>query len=475
MTFIEKSRRGATIRPTAFAADTAGVLRRALLAATLLSPLIATATGAAQAADAPVVPSASAASTGSALLIGNGRSASLPALPDCEPALRDLGDRLRGQGDDVTEVMDAPGPALRAAIGHFAADLSLSGHVVVAYCGYAMADADKLFLLPADVADVQPADLPRRALIARTVSRILARHASLFVAELHVPPGPGNAAAVTSGIQSLREETAPDTHLAVALEPAAAGASLIGAFASAVSTSKDWHNFSEPVAGATPHPAATPPAPTASTATSPAPSAAGPSPSAPTVPGPAGQADAAASPGVASSGSASPGTAGPGEATAPATPGPDHSALPTKAGAAGSDAASAPTPGTSQGVPAATASAHAADSAPSPAIPGTPATGTPVASTGPHPAPGAGDSKPISLVPPRKPHVRPPPPPDDGGSPTIRRIQVALVARGLMKGDVTGHTDPATQGAVSAYQKSLGHPATGFLTYQEMSSLEPKK
>ena len=471
MNFIERSHRGATIRPTACTADAGGILRRLLLAATILAPIALTGGAVARAADTPPAPATppappappvppappgAAVSTGSALLIGNGRSVSLPGLPDCEPALRDLGDRLRGQGDDVTEVMDAPGPALRAAIGRFAADLSLSGQVVVAYCGYAMADADKLFLLPADAAIAQAADLPRQAVIARTVSRILARHPSLFVAELHVPPGNAKEVDLASGIQSLREETAPGTHLAVTVEPAAAGAPLIGAFATAVSSSKDWRSFSGPAPGATTPPAAPAPAAAADTnSASTAPS--GPAPDAP-------------------------------PAAAPATP--DHAAGPEGAPAAGTapDAAGPATPAAAADAPAATAGTAAdagavagtAGGSPpagpgTPAAAGTPAPGTPAAVAAAHPAAGAAGSKPISLLPPRKPHVKPPVPVDDGGSPTIRRIQVALVARGLMHGEITGHTDAETQHAVSTYQKSLGHPATGFLTYQEISGLEPHK
>ena len=445
MTFIERSRPGATICPPVCADGADGMRRRMQLSATCLAaPLlwmtIATGSSSAWAADAP---SGFAVSTGSALLIGNGRSVSLPALPDCEPALRDLGNRLRGQGDDVTEVIDAPGPALRAAIGRFAADLPLSGQVVVAYCGYAMSDADKLFLLPADAAIAQAADLPRQAVIARTVSRILARHPSLFVAELHVSPG-ANAASLASGIQSLREETTPDTHLAVAVESAAAGAPLIGAFSLAVSSSKDWSAFSGEAADATTPPAVTPSSAIASPATTMRPIPVTPPPA----PSPPLQIAAGSAPAVV-------------PVPEPEYPPVPDGALEAKAGVAASDASPGTPPTAGKEAP--------------PGPDASPTVGGSAAARTEQPATASPGSTPISLPPPRKPHARPWVLPNDGGSPIIRRIQMALVARRLMRGDITGHTDAATQAAVSTYQKSLGHPATGFLTYDEMSSLELHK
>ena len=353
-----------------------------------------------------------AASTGAALLIGNGKSVALPALPDCEPALRSLGDRLRSQGDDVTEIVDAPGPALRAAIGSFAGRLPSSGRVMVAYCGYAMADTDKLFLLPADAAITGPADLPRQAIIARTVARILSAHSSMFLAELHAPPSADTGAtSLQSAIQSLREETAPDTRLSIAVDPTPAGAPLIEAFTSTVSASKDWASI--PAAAAS-----TPPA-----------------------------------------------------ANTPDAPGDKTDAKP----AAGSDdqASGGDKPTDAQATLAAAAVPPPAKGSPKAAHAGQDATGGDASAMPPTSPSG---SSPINLAPPRK---APRPavasvPDGDTGSATVRRIQSALARRGLMKGAITGHDDQDTQKAVSAYQSSLNHPATGFLTYPEMNALESR-
>lgn len=391
---------------------------------TLLSAAIAGTSRSAQATD--IAATNAAPPVGAALLIGNGKPAALPGLPGCEPALHGLGDRLRSQGDTVTEIMDAPGPTLRAAIGSFAGRLPSSGRVLVAYCGYAMADTDKLFLLPADAAITGPADLPRQAIIARTVSRILSAHASMFLAELHAPPstGPG-ATSMQSAIQSLREETAPGTRLSIAVEPTPAGAPLIEAFTSTVSASRDWTSI--PAAGTS-----VPPDATTADDKSGAPSA-----KADDQP-PVGEKSADAKTGDAQPADAEPADAKPANAQ-------PTDAQATLAAAAVPPAEDASTPGHKN-------------------LDGT---------GGDASAPPPGSS-PINLAPPRR-APRPVVAADaNTGSETVRRIQSALARRGLMKGAITGHDDQDTQKAVSAYQSSLNHPTTGFLTYTELNSLESK-
>ncbi|MGI4745059.1 MAG: peptidoglycan-binding domain-containing protein [Janthinobacterium lividum] len=403
MIFVDRSRRPVPTRRTRNLVRFGSVA----VSAALLS--LATPCGNRTAYAATAVP---ATPTGAAFLIGNGKSIGLPALPDCEPALRSLGDRLRRQGDDVTEIMDAPGPALRAAIGSFAGRLPSSGRVLVAYCGYAMADTDKLFLLPADAAITGPADLPRQAIIARTVSRILSAHSSMFLAELYAPPSVDKGTTVLqSAIQSLREETAPDTRLSIAVNSTPAGAPLIEAFTSTVSASKDWASI--PAAGASAPPVAT------------APDAAVAKPDANAATGSDDQPPAGDKPTDAQA-----------TLAAAAVPPPANGSLKTAH--------------TSQDATGGNASAV------SPASPS--------------------GSSPINLAPPRK---APRPvvvslPDGDTGSATVRRIQSALARHGLMKGAITGHDDQDTQKAVSAYQSSLNHPATGFLTYPEMNALESK-
>ena len=48
---------------------------------------------------------------------------------------------------------------------------------------------------------------------------------------------------------------------------------------------------------------------------------------------------------------------------------------------------------------------------------------------------------------------------------------MSLLALGYYNNKIDGLASPATQAAVRAYQKSLKHPETGFLTYGESKEL----
>lgn len=56
-------------------------------------------------------------------------------------------------------------------------------------------------------------------------------------------------------------------------------------------------------------------------------------------------------------------------------------------------------------------------------------------------------------------------------SSAIRRIQVALLARGLFAGRVSGINNPATRAAIRHFQSTIGHPPTGTLTPDELTQL----
>ena len=146
----------------------------------------------------------------SVLLIGNSGYATLPKLPGCVPAMHGLSDRLRARGANVSEQFDASGPSLRAAIGSFDVHLAGGQKAAIVYCGYVAADADKLFILPVGATSVQPADLPRQAIIARTLSRVLSGHDSILVAEMHPAPG---APDLANAVQGLREASGMSTYL----------------------------------------------------------------------------------------------------------------------------------------------------------------------------------------------------------------------------------------------------------------------
>lgn len=54
---------------------------------------------------------------------------------------------------------------------------------------------------------------------------------------------------------------------------------------------------------------------------------------------------------------------------------------------------------------------------------------------------------------------------------TIRRVQVALLARGLYAGSITGADNSATRASVRRFQASIGHATSGRLTPDELKML----
>ncbi len=384
------------------------------------------------------------------LLIGNSDYAALPKLPGCVPAMRSLADRLRAKGGDVSEQFDAAGPSLQAAIGSFAVHLLAGRKAAIVYCGYVAADADKLFLLPVGATTAQPADLPRQAIIARTLSRVLSGHDSILVAEMHPTPG---ASSLSNAVQGLREASAMSTYLDLRTVDGTATPE-IDDFARTVDRSAGWpyqaaSGSGQPQAVATagggPAAPSTPPSPAASTEPSSVPApleAAGPATSAPADAVPARPEPVAGQPG--------PGKAGP-EKPAPETRAPEKPAPGTPAPAR--PAADRTVPGR----PATVASAGASGDGP---VSATEKSG-PVAPD----ADKAAAPKPVTPKPPRVAAGTP------GGSPSIRRLQVSLLALGYYNHQIDGLASPATQAAVRAYQRSLKHPETGFLTYAEGTEL----
>ncbi len=424
------------------------------------------------------------------LMIGNSGYATLPKLPGCVPAMRSLSERLRAKGADVSEQFDAPGPSLQAAIGSFAVHLAAGQKAAIVYCGYVAADADKLFILPVGTATVQPADLPRQAIVARTLSRVLSGHDSVLVAEMHPAPG---APDLANAVQGLREASAMSTYLDLRTVDGA-GSPQIDAFSRTVERSAGWPYQAGAGTGTD-----QPPATTASAAPDATAGATGQA----TTPAPT-EPDAAGSAKPEAAGSAAP----PGPSPVPAGPASSSSGAPASppvVGAAGpvpaDHAAAAPAPARS--VPGRTVPAKpvAAGPAPDRSAPGSPVPDRPAPD---RPAPdrpvparpvavassagsatGSGTTRPGTSKPAAPPAADPSmsrtadqkrsqgaPGDAQTGSPSIRRLQVSLLALGYYNSRIDGLASPATQAAVRAYQRSLKHPETGFLTYGESTELE---
>ena len=403
---------------------------------------------------APAAARADDAGPAAVLLIGNSGYTTLPKLPGCVPAMRSLADRLRAKGGDVSEQFDAAGPSLQAAIGSFAVHLAAGRKAAIVYCGYVAADADKLFLLPVGATTAQPADLPRQAIIARTLSRVLSGHDSILVAEMHPTPG---APDLSNAVQGLREASAMSTYLDLRTVDGTATPE-IDAFSRTVDRSAGWpyqaaSGTGQPQAAATasggPAASSAPPSSTASVEPSSAPAppeAAGPATSAPADPVPAEPARPEPAAGKPGSGKSGP------EKPVPGTP------APVKPASVKPAPARPVTDRTGPGKPAAVASAAGApgDAAVPAREPSSPAAPD---------ADKAAAPKPATPKPPRDAANTP------GGSPSIRRLQVSLLALGYYNHQIDGLASPATQQAVRAYQRSLKHPETGFLTYAESTEL----
>ncbi len=382
----------------------------------------------------------------SVLLIANSGYAALPKLPGCVPAMRSLSDRLRAKGANVSEQFDAAGPSLRAAIGSFDLHLAQGQKAAIVYCGYVAADADKLFILPVGATSVQPADLPRQAIIARTLSRVLSGHDAVLVAEMHPAPG---APDLANAVQGLREASAMSTYLDLRTVDGA-GSPQIDAFAGTVDRSAGWP-YQAGAATGTQQPQAT--------ASAKPDAAAGPT-----------RPDATTVPPKRESGST-----GPASAAAPAVP----AAGETSSASSGASASGAAPPAVeaAKPVPATPVPARTVAAKPVPARPAAVAssTGTATGTGTPKPGPfrsGTPDEAGSSgfATPNQK---RPQVAASDAltGSPSIRHLQVSLLALGFYNNKIDGFASPATQAAVRAYQKSLKHPETGFLTYGESKEL----
>lgn len=446
----------------------------------------------------------------SVLLIGNSGYTALPKLSGCLPAMRTLSGRLRAKGANVSEQFDASGPSLRAAIGSFDVHLAQGQKAAIVYCGYVAADADKLFILPVGATSVQPADLPRQAIIARTLSRVLSGHDSLLVAEMHPAPG---APDLANAVQGLREASGMSTYLDLRTV-AGDGSPQIDAFNHTVERSAGWPYQAGAGTGTEPPQAAmasatasaTPDAATGSAGTDAATAEPGgrgsTAPGSPATPsGPAeGEASSASSgapastampptvqaarpvparpfpdrivaakPVPASSPSAKPASDKAGRAepeTAASSAGPATGSGTTRPGASKPDTSKLDTskPEASRPQPSRTDTAKADASKPDAAKPDV--AKPDVANSGTPDAAASSPTTPRNQKPPQV-AARDAQP----GSPSIRHLQVSLLALGYYNNRIDGLASPATQAAVRAYQKSLKHPQTGFLTYGESTEL----
>ena len=144
-----------------------------------------------------------------ALVISNGRYASLPALARCTPRPRSCAMHCAAKGFEVIERSDLGRGEFDTAIGALAKRTAASppSVAVLYYCGYALEFNGRSFLLPASATIARDNDVLTQGIIAKSLVDSLARVAEstgVVVLDGFQPPG-----AVATGLARLAEQIQP--------------------------------------------------------------------------------------------------------------------------------------------------------------------------------------------------------------------------------------------------------------------------
>jgi hypothetical protein len=373
---------------------------------------------------------AQAAPGGFALVIGEELYNGAPRHTSCGQTAHDVANRLR-QAGVVTEALTNPtSVALRDGLDNFAAQLSgaPSGTTLIYVCSTALADHERLFLLPSDVALDQPVQPETQGVVVQALLNTLAGTGGTLFADLELLKD----GRVESGAALLRDRLPPGLHLAIS----AGQDSHVGALGEAISGGRigvgaetNWNEMVVGI-GALPHSAGT-------LLTLPARGA--PQPQAPLAP--AGQA------------------AGPPAAARP--PAPAQAIAP----------APAPTETRARRGAVPVASVQAAPlpgSPPLPAAAQTPGQAKPPAPSSFGPAPSGLASAQAAAYPGQPPREAPRP---FARSDRVARLQSAMIGQGIYTGPVDGVMNERTRSGIRAWQGRLGDPRTGTLTQMEVVRL----
>ncbi len=436
-----------------------------------------------------------AASTGTALVIGEGQYSGQPVLPRCSRAARAVSAGLRHLGFAVDEAIDAPGLPVREALNMFASRTAAAPDdpTMIYVCAEATTVGHRLFLLPSDV-DPRHVQRPETdGVVMRALLNAMTGTKGSLVVELAMPGAGAAAPAVTD----LRQTLPAGLHLALSVgngkqagalgERLASHGNEIGAGWGRLALALRGEPNSPP-AGVTIYaplplsaiapPAVAPPAPAPSEGSLPTSQAGTTSadgtakqPLAPSLP-------STAAPAMPPTARAAPdGSSTLASRTPPTTSASPPSSGTSKAGAASKAAEAAPTPPAGSAPPPAAASEPPASAS---AGPPSPASLVPPASTpsGPPPPAVAGADRnhvAAGSAPARiSTYDRLPSPPASTFAPRndrIRRLQVLLARHGIYRGEFNGRADDATTRAIRAYQYTLGDAMTGVMTQSEIVRL----
>jgi hypothetical protein len=145
-----------------------------------------------------------------ALVISNGRYASMPALARCSASAATARDALRGRGFEVMERSDLGRGEFDTSIGALARRLASapSGLGVLYYCGYALEFNGRWFLLPASATIARDYDVLTQGIIAKSLVDSLSRaqeSTGFVVLDVFQPPG----ASAPAGLGGLAEQMRP--------------------------------------------------------------------------------------------------------------------------------------------------------------------------------------------------------------------------------------------------------------------------
>ncbi|MCW3475673.1 peptidoglycan-binding protein [Limobrevibacterium gyesilva] len=161
---------------------------------------------------------ATAQPAGTALVIGNGTYASLPAVPACPVSAHAVAAALGTLGFDVIERTDASSGGVDAAIAALAKRLAdkPGGPVVMYFCGHAMGFNGRPFVLPASATITRPSDALTQGVLAKALFDVLVR-GNTRVGIVAIDIVPVGDASVPIGTETLAEVPAPDGVGAIAV------------------------------------------------------------------------------------------------------------------------------------------------------------------------------------------------------------------------------------------------------------------
>ncbi len=152
-----------------------------------------------------------AATSPTALVIGNGTYAAMPALSGCLLSAHSISAALRNAGFNVVEREDTTSGGIDAAINEAGRDLADSpgAPAFVYLCALVTSYNDRPFLLPTSANIARPADALTQGLLAKSLLDLLTKSGNRpAVLALDVVPAPG--APATLGLDAYARGSLPD-------------------------------------------------------------------------------------------------------------------------------------------------------------------------------------------------------------------------------------------------------------------------